>query len=295
MLVIYIMKIIDCTTYFEEKMMMELRFNILDKYVDKFIVCEANFTHSGEKKEINFNIKDYPDFKNKIIHLILKDDPCKEVEDRVILNNRDKSILRIEKQRNYIKSALGDFSGEDYIIHSDNDEIPNLNLVNFKQNKKKILVFEQNLYYYKFNLLYSNFNWYGSKACKLKNLKSLDWLRMVKNKKYNFLRLDTLFSEKKYISLNVVKNGGWHFSNLKSLEGIMKKLHNDENYSEFLEKKLSKEQMLDFIERKIIPHNHFVDKKSNLKSQETKLAIIEKNSLPKYLQSNYEKYSKWFA
>ena len=58
MLVIYIMKIIDCTTYFEEKMMMELRFNILDKYVDKFIVCEANFTHSGEKKEINFNIKD---------------------------------------------------------------------------------------------------------------------------------------------------------------------------------------------------------------------------------------------
>jgi hypothetical protein len=75
----------------------------------------------------------------------------------------------------------------------------------------------------------------------------------------------------------------------------MKKLHNDENYSEFLEKKLSKEQMLDFIERKIIPHNHFVDKKSNLKSQETKLAIIEKNSLPKYLQSNYEKYSKWFA
>ena len=50
------MKIIDCTTYFEEKMMMELRFNILDKYVDKFIVCEVKFTHSGNKKAINFNI-----------------------------------------------------------------------------------------------------------------------------------------------------------------------------------------------------------------------------------------------
>ena len=295
MLVIYIMNVIDCTTYFEEKMMMELRFNILDKYVDKFIVCEASFTHSGEKKEINFNIKDYPDFKNKIIHLVLKEDPCKEVKDKLILNDRNKSILRIEKQRNYIKSALGDFSDEDYIIHSDNDEIPNLNSVNLNQNNKKIVIFEQNLHYFKFNLLYPNFYWYGSKACKLKNLKSLNWLRNIKNKKYNLLRFDTFFSEKKYISLNIVKNGGWHFSNLKSLEGIIKKLYNDENYSEFLEKKLTKEQMSDFIQRKVIPHNHFVDKKSNLKSQETKLAITEKNCLPEYLQKNHEKYSKWFV
>ena len=44
------MKIFDCTTYFEEKLMMDLRFNILDPFVDKFIVCEATFTHSGKKK-----------------------------------------------------------------------------------------------------------------------------------------------------------------------------------------------------------------------------------------------------
>ena len=69
------MKIIDCTTYFEEKMMMDLRFNILDPYVDRFIVCEAKFTHSGEKKEINFNVNDFPDFKNKIVHLVMENEP----------------------------------------------------------------------------------------------------------------------------------------------------------------------------------------------------------------------------
>ena len=44
------MKIIDTTTYFEEDLMMNLRFNILNSYIDKFIVCEARFSHSGKKK-----------------------------------------------------------------------------------------------------------------------------------------------------------------------------------------------------------------------------------------------------
>ena len=45
------MKIFDCITYFNEPMMFDLRLNILDKYVDEFIVCEANYTHSGKKKK----------------------------------------------------------------------------------------------------------------------------------------------------------------------------------------------------------------------------------------------------
>ena len=51
------MKIIDTTTFFEEKIMMNLRFNILDPYVDKFVVSEARYTHSGKDKGINFNKK----------------------------------------------------------------------------------------------------------------------------------------------------------------------------------------------------------------------------------------------
>ena len=48
------MKIIDTTTFFEENMMMDIRFNILNSYVDKFIVCESLYTHSGQKKKCKF-------------------------------------------------------------------------------------------------------------------------------------------------------------------------------------------------------------------------------------------------
>jgi len=48
------MKIFDCTTFYDENMMLEVRFNILDKYVDKFIITEAKFSHSGQKKKIKF-------------------------------------------------------------------------------------------------------------------------------------------------------------------------------------------------------------------------------------------------
>ena len=49
------MKIYDCITYFDEPMLFEVRLNILNSYVDEFVVSEAIFTHSGEKKKINFD------------------------------------------------------------------------------------------------------------------------------------------------------------------------------------------------------------------------------------------------
>ena len=69
------MRIIDTTTFFEENMMMDIRFNILDPYIDQFIVCESLFTHSGKSKKINFNIDEYPKFKDKITHIVLEKHP----------------------------------------------------------------------------------------------------------------------------------------------------------------------------------------------------------------------------
>ena len=69
------MKVYDCITYFDEKTLFEIRLNCLNKYVDKFIVAEAAYTHSGNIKKINFNINDYPLFKEKIHHIIIKKKP----------------------------------------------------------------------------------------------------------------------------------------------------------------------------------------------------------------------------
>ena len=60
------MKIFDCTTYFEEDLMMDLRFNILNDFVDKFVVCEATFTHSGNNKKIKFETNNFKKFKEWI-------------------------------------------------------------------------------------------------------------------------------------------------------------------------------------------------------------------------------------
>ena len=48
------MRIFDCTTFFDENLMLEVRFNILNKHVDKFVITEAKYSHSGDKKELNF-------------------------------------------------------------------------------------------------------------------------------------------------------------------------------------------------------------------------------------------------
>ena len=69
------MKIFDCTTYFNEPMLFEIRLNILDNYIDEFIVSEALYTHSGKKKKINFNKELYPRFKNRIKHIIIENEP----------------------------------------------------------------------------------------------------------------------------------------------------------------------------------------------------------------------------
>ena len=57
------MRIFDCTTFFDENLMLEIRFNILNKHVDKFVVAEAKYSRSGDKKKLNFDIKKFSIFK----------------------------------------------------------------------------------------------------------------------------------------------------------------------------------------------------------------------------------------
>ena len=290
------MKIIDTTTYFEEKMMMELRFNILSPFVDKFIICEARYTHSGKEKDIRFNKKDFPRFEDKITHIIVDKEP-RDIIKKDNLNTAElrlNSVLRIKEQRNFIQNSLYDYSSEDYIIHSDNDEIPNLEQFDLRTNKKKIVIFRQTLFYYKFNLCLPNVSWFGSKACKLKDLKNIDLLRAIKNKKYPFFRVDTLFSDIKYQSVNIVSNGGWHFSNLKNVEELERKFLNDENHSEYELQGHNIERIKQNIKNRSIDYNHNAKQDSSDRFSSSKLQLADNDILPNYLKKNLEKYKEWF-
>ena len=81
------MKIFDCTTFFEENLMMDLRFNILNEYVEKFIVVESRFSHSGKEKKLNFDLNNHKKFRDKIIYLVID----KEPEGIIKLKNGDSS------------------------------------------------------------------------------------------------------------------------------------------------------------------------------------------------------------
>ena len=104
------MRIFDCTTFFNEKMIMDLRFNTLNPYVTKFIVVESIYSHSGQKKKLNFNINDYPDFKNKIEYIVIKEEPAEIIKGDELIknphNNRFNRLKRIEQSYDYMINNL---------------------------------------------------------------------------------------------------------------------------------------------------------------------------------------------
>ena len=232
------MKIIDCITYFNEPMLFEIRLNILEKYIDKFLVCEAKYTHTGERKKLNFDINKYQDFKKKINYIVVETEPQELIDTKNVTGEKN-SFFRINAQKRILHQREAIFqeikkkSSDDWIIYSDSDEIPDLEKIDLKECKNKIVLFDQKLLYYKFNLCLSDYNWFGSKACRVKDLNSITELRNIKTKKYEWWRIDTLFKKDKFINLKIINNGGWHFSEIKSPEEIYEKHQNDEHHDEF--------------------------------------------------------------
>jgi len=280
------MKIIDCTSFFNEHMMYEVRLNVLKDKVDKFIVTESTFSHSGKKKKLNFDINNYPKFKDKIIYIVIDKEPDGIVEEN---NNptlqRSNSLKRIALSYDECLKKLDNFSSSDFVMLSDNDEIPNLNSEKFLKNKKSIVLFNQLFFYFKFNLLYDRMIWPGTKGCTKGTLKSLSWLKNIKLKKYPFWRLDTFFSETKYIDMN-----------LKTPEQMYEKFINFGHHDEFRLSGITVDKIREKIINKEMFYDHFADKSSSNKwNSNYKLKLVDDKLLPKFLIDNKNKYSDWFS
>lgn len=286
--------------FFDEEMLLDLRLNILDKFVDKFVIVESSYTHSGKEKKLIFDINKYSKFKEKINYIILKDPP-KGIEE---VNNNDsegeisrKEILNALKrenlQRDTIFSGLKDADNNDWIIISDLDEIPDLTNINFNNIKNKIIFFKQKVFYYKLNLELKTLRWIGTKACRKKHLKSPQWLRNIKDKIYPKWRIDILFSEKKYNDIFFVENGGWHFSFVKKPEDIKKKLQSYLHHREYDIDPVDVEKIRNLINSKSVIYDHRVDQTQYKFGGGQKLEKIDLEFLPRYISSNKEKYLDW--
>ena len=189
--------------FFDEEMILDLRLNILNKYVDKFIITEAIYMHSGKPKKLNFDINKFSKFKDKIIYQIVEDQPSnlEKINDNDSLDTKGNKLInnsykRENYQRDIAKNSLINVDSEDIIIINDIDEIPNLEKIKLNNLKNKTAIFKQKTYYYKFNLLYQDLVWYGSKACKKKNLISPQWLRNANIKIILFGELINFFLKK---------------------------------------------------------------------------------------------------
>jgi beta-1,4-mannosyl-glycoprotein beta-1,4-N-acetylglucosaminyltransferase len=224
--------IYDCFTFFNELDLLEIRLNILDKTVDKFVLVEATKTHQGKEKPLNFNKnkKRFERFLPKIIHVIVDEYPEYEGKSAWILEHH---------QRNSIINGLKDCKPEDVILISDVDEIPDPNKILEFKNKSGIKIFRQRMYYYYINCSNASnagsYRWNGTVMINYKDFTG------PQRSREKGITMTSLFHPKiihriywhlwkfshydiKGIKIRFIEDGGWHFSYLGGVETIIKKL-----------------------------------------------------------------------
>ncbi len=267
------MKIYDCFQFFNEENVLDIRLNILDEFVDYFVIVESTTDHQGNIKKLNFDISKFKKFEKKIIYIVVKD-----TLESIKKPHLGQNSLVERHQRNSIMRGLKDCKDDDLVIISDVDEIPDLNKLKLFNKKNKYAVFLQKKFDYKLNLLNeTEGDWHGSKICLKKDLKSPQWLRDLKFKKYSFWRID------KIRNLQIIKDGGWHFSYLQNTQNILKKIysfsHGEHNRPEFANEKS--------IEEKIKSKKNIF----GLKFSYRKVDID--HTFPKYILNNMGKLKEW--
>jgi beta-1,4-mannosyl-glycoprotein beta-1,4-N-acetylglucosaminyltransferase len=282
------MKIYDCFCFFNELDLLELRLNILDPYVDYFVISEASVTHTGVAKPYYYeeNKERFAKFNHKIIHLKIDDTPNdfitlpsadSLIQDGQIVSmihtfiktqtNRFNRITQIAYGRDFyqkecVRRGLLNCSDDDIILVSDLDEIPNpeiLKNINEIIDKSQYFMFNQTTYYYYLNLLKET-EWKGTRMGRYRNLKYYSFNELRGNPQHN------------------IPNGGWHFSYMGGAEKVKYKIES------FSAQEMNNTHVINSIVNNI---NNGID--PYFRSQLTQVQID--STYPKYLLDNLEKYS----
>ena len=288
--------------FYDENIVLDIRLNYLDKFVDKFVIVESKYAHNGEKRRLLFNINNYKKFAKKIIYLVVSEKP------KGLINLKNKKLYDINSikilnaikrenfQRNYIFKGIKKAQKDDIIIISDIDEIPKLDFFNFNKILNKIYIFEQKFFYYKLNLFDPKISWHGSRMCKFSKLLSPQWLRNIKAKNYPVWRIDILFSKNKYFNNVLIKDGGWHFSYLKKPIDIKKKLRTYLHHNEYDLNPINIKKINNLIKSKKAIYDLNLDQRAhNRFFTGNKLTKFNFNLLPGYIQENKVKFKKWLS
>jgi beta-1,4-mannosyl-glycoprotein beta-1,4-N-acetylglucosaminyltransferase len=215
----------DCFTLRDELDMLELRLSILDKVVDKFVICEANKTFTNHSKNYNYleNLDRFKQWHDKIIYL-----PIELEDDGLDFTTKDTTYTPTSaawqfeyQQRSALIYGLNEIEDNDLILMGDVDEIPNPKDI---KNSLDLTIFVMDFYYYFINnksMGPQDKQWLGTAAIKGKYLSKLNSLQELRNIRH---------------TLNPIKSG-WHLSYMGGKEMIKEKIktisHTEYNKEEY--------------------------------------------------------------
>lgn len=177
--------IYDCFTFNGEYDMLDIRFNILDKFVDRFVICESIETFSGNWKPLYWNERGdkFDEWSHKVDYCIVGNGAFNSSFDRAAF------------QKDSIRIALKDCKPDDIIYYGDVDEI-------WTPQTEEGKLRQLNYSYYLNNR--SSEDWQGTNVFTYKNIRNL-----------NDIRADHSV---------VLDNGGWHFTNCMGHDALIHKL-----------------------------------------------------------------------
>ncbi len=265
------MAIYDCFQYFNEDHIVDLRLNILNEKVDYFVISESTKTHQGKDKKLNFDIKNFKKYQNKIKYIVADFEKEHKFQNHI----GGESIIE-QHQRNTLSNGFKNADDSDLIILSDSDEIPDLSKLSQIKPKTKYTAFSQMMFMYKINLQnIQESGWIGSKVCKKKHFPTPQKLRDMKFKNFKFWRFDKFNQQ-------IIK-GGWHFSFLQTPQGISEKIKSYSHGEFNVESNTNEEK----IKKKIEEGRDIFDRGFDLKKIEID------SSFPEYIVKNQTNLKNW--
>ena len=254
------MKIFDCFIFNHEIELLEIRLNILNDYVDKFVITEGDMTFSGLPKESHFlnNKERFAKWEDKIILNQINIPECESPWHREIYSRNAMVNLDI-------------FNDDDLIIMSDGDEIPNPEILEHASDwvsDDTHFTFEQSCYAYWMNNLYSD-KWFGTRAATYK---------YVNNTTVDDIREGT--EDESKITGSIITNGGWHFTYLGNEDHIRQKINS------FCDRHFDVPEVTENISKNLEDGNDVLNR-----THITYSRVDLDDSFPQYIIDNQEKYS----
>jgi hypothetical protein len=278
----------DVFTLFNELDLLEIRLNLLEPFVDRFVIVEATETFSGKPKPLYFqeHRERFRRFSNKIVHYVVDDTPKDERDarqriahpgtsnlDRQILtqalssDNVTKGVLHWFKefyQKECIRKALVGLHDRDICYISDVDEIWNPAAV-FEPSDDDIYKLRQHVYAYYLNNRSSE-PWAGTLVTRYRNVKNacLNHLRTASKTHYTY-----------------IENGGWHFTNQGGIGSIWAKIE-----ASYGSEDLNRPGIKSKVAQRMARNQDYIGREF--------IFSLDETGLPEFLLQNRERYRSMF-